>query len=177
VKVRGTVGKDDFIAPSGRNDGTAVAVRNRPVASVGFAYQVGTDDENEVDQKGSDYTTSLLKKKRTGCCCCSSVGRCQKRRAWHLVTVYVFSPAETVNDGKTRSRCTLGGVGVLAVLVVLLLVWFWNSRWVMQKSGRPLFWFNCLCLMMKKPQMTRQARDKHTRHNQGIRPFRSNERD
>ena len=110
MKVRGTVGKDDFIAPSGRNDGTAVAVRNRPVASVGFAYQVGTDDENEVDQKGSDYTTSLLKKKRTGCCCCccSSVGRCQKRRAWHLVTVYVFSPAETVNDGKTRSRCTLG---------------------------------------------------------------------
>ena len=137
---------------------------------------MGTDDENEVDQKGSDYTTSLLKKKRTGCCCCSSVGRCQKRRAWHLVTVYVFSPAETVNDGKTRSRCTLGGVGVLAVLVVLLLVWFWNSRWVMQKSGRPLFWFNCLCLMTKKPQMTRQARDKHTRHNQGIRPT-SKERD
>eukprot|EP01046_Picozoa_sp_COSAG06_P087839 COSAG06_NODE_34303_length_476_cov_6.891247_1_plen_97_part_01 len=97
MKVRGSVDKDDFIAPSGRNDGTAVALRNRPVASVGFAYQVGTDDENVVDQKESDQTTRL-KQKRTGCCCCC-VGRCQKRRAWHLVNVYVFSPAETVNDG------------------------------------------------------------------------------
>jgi hypothetical protein len=33
----------------------------------------------------------------------------------------------------TQKKCHFpsGGVGVLAVLVVLLLVWFWNSRWVM----------------------------------------------
>jgi hypothetical protein len=97
--------------------------------------------------------------------------------------VYVFSPAETVNDGKTRSRCTLGkktaflshfyikciilprqardkhrettqkkchfpsgGVGVLAVLVVLLLVWFWNSRWVMvTKKVVGLFFGSTVC--------------------------------
>jgi hypothetical protein len=100
VKLRGDVSDNDFVVPSGHADGTAVAMHHRPRASVGRVC--------ELDMHRREENT----------CCCT-----RKRQAVRMVTVVVFSPAETVQLRlKTRPRL-LAERAILALLLLLAVAW------------------------------------------------------
>jgi hypothetical protein len=98
AKIRGQVTANDFLAPSGKADGTAVAMSRRPRASVGRVC--------DLDSAWSRH------------CCCH-----KKSVAVGMVTIAVFNPAETVRDDlKSHSRLKVECY-VRRLLLVIIAAW------------------------------------------------------
>jgi hypothetical protein len=110
VKVRGRVSKDDFIVPSGRNDGTgiAVSVSRVPPASVGRA--------NSIELQTRQSVAAIV----CAAVCSNSRSVCRKTKAWELASIVVLNPVNTISGSQ---RWYYGrAMRYLKICIVLMLV-------------------------------------------------------
>jgi hypothetical protein len=111
VKLRGAFRHGDFVVPSGSHDGTAIAVREMPKASVGQTLE------------GKGMSTARQSLRCFGICC----GRQEKLQSWSLVTIGVHAPALTVRETRAAARRSKAFLLALVALLLASLVLYYYS--------------------------------------------------
>jgi hypothetical protein len=120
VKVIGSVRAGDLLAPSGGNDGTAVAVAGFSAIKVGRAETDKQDPCGDMCSSNNSERGMELELKHP------------QQLRYHMVDANVFAPSETVTDQRLQLMYGLRLRKIALVVVVLLaitLVWLLASQY------------------------------------------------